>query len=36
MLKVSFTVENMIKTIDRSTIKETGSFLRYDGKTEAW
>jgi len=36
MLKVSFTVENMIGTIERSTIKETGSFLRYDGQPEAW
>jgi len=36
MLKTSFTVENMMKTIDSATIKETGSFLRYDGKPEAW
>jgi NAD(P)-dependent dehydrogenase (short-subunit alcohol dehydrogenase family) len=36
MLKVSFTVENMMKTIDKATIKETGSFLRYDGQAEAW
>ncbi len=36
MLKTSFTVENMIKTIDKTTLKETGSFLRYDGVPEAW
>ncbi len=31
MLKTSFTVENMIRTIERVSIKETGGFLRYDG-----
>jgi len=36
MLKTSFTVENMIKTIDKSTITDTGKFLRYDGVTEPW
>jgi NAD(P)-dependent dehydrogenase (short-subunit alcohol dehydrogenase family) len=36
MLKTSFTVENMINTIERTTFKQTGSFLRYDGKAEAW
>jgi NAD(P)-dependent dehydrogenase (short-subunit alcohol dehydrogenase family) len=36
MLKTSFTVENMIDTIGRSTIEDTGHFLRYDGKTEPW
>jgi len=36
MLKTSFTVENMMKTIDKVTIKETGSFLRYDGQVEPW
>jgi NAD(P)-dependent dehydrogenase (short-subunit alcohol dehydrogenase family) len=36
MLEVSFTVENMIDTIDKVTIEDTGSFLRYDGETEAW
>ena len=36
MLETSFTVENMIKTIDKVTIKDTGRFLRYDGKTEPW
>jgi len=36
MLKTSFTVGNMIKTIDKATPKDTGSFLRYDGKQEAW
>ena len=36
MLKTSFTVENMIKTIDQSSLKDTGRFLRYDGATEPW
>jgi len=36
MLETSFTVENMISTIDRVTIEDTGQFLRYDGETEAW
>jgi NAD(P)-dependent dehydrogenase (short-subunit alcohol dehydrogenase family) len=36
MLKTSFTVENMIKTIEQSTIKDTGRFLRYDGVVEPW
>jgi len=36
MLETSFTVGNMIKTIDTVTIKDTGRFLRYDGETEAW
>ena len=36
MLKTSFTVENMIRTIDKSTIKDTGKFLRYDGVAEPW
>jgi short-subunit dehydrogenase len=36
MLQTSFTVESMIKTIDKVTIKETGRFLRYDGVAEAW
>ncbi len=36
MLKTSFTVENMIATIDKVTIADTGRFLRYDGITEAW
>jgi NAD(P)-dependent dehydrogenase (short-subunit alcohol dehydrogenase family) len=36
MLKTSFTVENMIKTIDKVTIADTGHFLRYDGVTEPW
>ncbi len=36
MLKTSFTVENMIKTTDKVTIKDTGQFLRYDGVTEPW
>lgn len=36
MLEVSFTVENMINTIEKVTIEDTGSFLRYDGETEPW
>jgi len=36
MLQTSFTVENMIKTIDKVTIQDTGKFLRYDGVTEPW
>jgi NAD(P)-dependent dehydrogenase (short-subunit alcohol dehydrogenase family) len=36
MLKTSFTVENMIRTIDKVTINDTGQFLRYDGVTEPW
>jgi NAD(P)-dependent dehydrogenase (short-subunit alcohol dehydrogenase family) len=36
MLKTSFTVENMIRTIDKVTIRETGQFLRYDGVKEPW
>ena len=36
MLKTSFTVENMIGTIDKVTINDTGRFLRYDGATEPW
>lgn len=36
MLETSFTVGNMVKTIGKSTIKDTGHFLRYDGVPEAW
>jgi NAD(P)-dependent dehydrogenase (short-subunit alcohol dehydrogenase family) len=36
MLKTSFTVENMIHTIGKVTIADTGHFLRYDGIPEAW
>ena len=36
MLKTSFTVENMIATIGKVTIADTGRFLRYDGATEPW
>jgi len=36
MLKTSFTVENMIRTIGKVTIADTGKFLRYDGVPEAW
>jgi len=36
MLTTSFTVGNMIKTIDKATLADTGRFLRYDGVTEPW
>jgi NAD(P)-dependent dehydrogenase (short-subunit alcohol dehydrogenase family) len=36
MLEMSFTVENMINTIAKTTIAETGQFWRYDGVPEKW
>jgi NAD(P)-dependent dehydrogenase (short-subunit alcohol dehydrogenase family) len=36
MLKTSFTVENMVRTISKVTVADTGHFLRYDGVPEAW
>jgi NAD(P)-dependent dehydrogenase (short-subunit alcohol dehydrogenase family) len=36
MLEMSFTVENMINTIARTTLAETGQFWRYDGVPEKW
>jgi NAD(P)-dependent dehydrogenase (short-subunit alcohol dehydrogenase family) len=36
MLKTSFTVENMIHTIGKLTLADSGRFLRYDGLTEPW
>ena len=36
MLTTEFTVGNMIKTIDKVTLAETGKFWRYDGVPEAW
>ncbi|HLJ21343.1 MAG TPA: SDR family NAD(P)-dependent oxidoreductase, partial [Stellaceae bacterium] len=36
MLTTQFTVENMVRTIDKATIGDTGKFLRYDGVPEAW
>jgi hypothetical protein len=36
MIEASFTVENMIRTIERTTLEESGRFLRYDGVAEAW
>lgn len=36
MLKTSFTVENMIATIGKVTIADSGRFLRYDGAAEPW
>jgi NAD(P)-dependent dehydrogenase (short-subunit alcohol dehydrogenase family) len=36
MLSTQFTVENMVRTIDAVTLKDTGKFWRYDGVPEAW
>ena len=36
MIEASFTVENMIRTIDKTTLAESGRFWRYDGVPEAW
>jgi NAD(P)-dependent dehydrogenase (short-subunit alcohol dehydrogenase family) len=36
MLEMSFTVENMIDTIAKTTLAETGQFWRYDGVPEKW
>lgn len=36
MLETSFTVQNMVNTIDKVTLADTGRFLRYDGATEPW
>ena len=36
MLEMSFTVENMINTIAKTTVAETGQFWRYDGVPEKW
>jgi NAD(P)-dependent dehydrogenase (short-subunit alcohol dehydrogenase family) len=36
MLTTAFTVQNMIHTIGKVTIADTGRFLRYDGVTEPW
>ena len=36
MLEMSFTVENMIRTIAKTTLAESGRFWRYDGEPEAW
>jgi len=36
MLKTSFTVGNMVKTIAKVKTDDTGKFLRYDGVTEPW
>jgi len=36
MLTTAFTVQNMIRTIGKVTIADTGRFLRYDGVTEPW
>ncbi len=36
MLETSFTVRDMIGTLDKVTIHDSGRFLRYDGATEPW
>ena len=36
MIEASFTVENMINTIDRTTLEQSGRFWRYDGEPEKW
>jgi NAD(P)-dependent dehydrogenase (short-subunit alcohol dehydrogenase family) len=36
MLTTEFTVGNMVKTIDKVTLADTGKFWRYDGVPEAW
>ena len=36
ILKTSFTVHDMIQTIDAVTLKDSGRFLQYDGAAEPW
>jgi NAD(P)-dependent dehydrogenase (short-subunit alcohol dehydrogenase family) len=36
MLEMSFTVENMIDTIAKTALADTGQFWRYDGVPEKW
>ena len=36
MVKMPFTVENMIKTIAKVTIEDSGRFLQYDGTSVPW
>ena len=36
MIEASFTVENMIRTIEKTTLAESGRFWRYDGAPEPW
>ena len=36
MIEASFTVENMIRTIDSTTLEQSGRFWRYDGEPEKW
>ncbi len=36
MIEASFTVENMINTIDRTALEQSGRFWRYDGEPEKW
>ena len=36
MLEMSFSVENMINTIEKTTLAESGQFWRYDGVPEKW
>ena len=36
MIETKFSVEHMIATIDKLSIRDTGHFLRYDGEPLAW
>jgi len=36
MIEMPFSVEHMIKTIDRLTASDTGRFILYDGTTAPW
>ena len=36
ILKTPFTVHNMIQTIDKVTLDDSGKFLQYDGAAEPW
>jgi NAD(P)-dependent dehydrogenase (short-subunit alcohol dehydrogenase family) len=36
MIEMPFSVRNMIETIDKITIDDTGRFLNYDGTTAPW
>ena len=36
MLESKDTVAQMVKTIERVTLADTGRFLRYDGAPEPW
>jgi hypothetical protein len=36
MIEMPFSVTNMIATIDKITIADTGRFLNYDGEPAPW